>query len=455
METFYTAEGCIGSDVVTATITVGSFQRVLATTIDIAPIDIGTIESSQPSPSTIALKGFGSDSLPSTTRVTFTVKNKQGNPVSGQEVRFSILKNLAGIELTRSSGTSNSEGQVTAIAQGGTINTVFTVLAETDIVDDDGNVTETISTHSKPISVNTGLPNGKGFGVATDTFNPWGWNRINTEAGITVTAGDFHNGPVRNGTVVTFVTSGGQIQFAGSEVASCEITEGDCSVKWESGPPYPSTGGTVVMAHTKGEEAFVDVNGNSMYDIGESFTALAEPYLDTNQNSAYDAGEYFVDVNGNGVWNDVPATPKFRGASCSAAAIADGHCAELAYLFSSVPMVMSSASVTFDQTPAGTVDVSSNPQTIQVEMSDVNGNIPALGTSVAFSCLGDVEINGSRPDAVPNAYILGAGYNWSITITSPDDPADGDGSDGESDTCFMEVDTVDGGFSSFTINVVY
>lgn len=455
VSTTYTAEGCTGTDVITASVVVAGTEETAAGTVSIASIEVGTIESIQPEPSTIAIKGFGTDSLPSTTRVAFVVRNKQGNAVSNQEVRFSIPDDFSGIELTKTSGTTNSDGQVTAIAQGGTVNSVFRIVAETDVLNDSGDVTGTISTQSKPISVNTGLPNSSGFGVATTTFNPWAWDRINTEVDITVTASDFHNGPVPDGTVVSFVTSGGQIQSSGGEVSSCEIVEGDCSVKWESGPPYPSTGGTVVLAHVIGEDAFIDENGNSQYDVGESFTALPEPYLDANQNSAYDVGEFFLDKNQDGVWTDVAVGQSYRGASCSDAAVADGHCAEMAYLFATVPMIMSSAVVQFSPDPVPTVDVSSGPQTVFIEMMDINGNAPAIETGVSFSCLGDTEIKGSKPNAMPNVYILGAGFTWGVTLTSPDDPADGNNADGESDICFMDVDTVDGGYQNHRIDVIY
>lgn len=451
LETTYTASGCVGTDIITARVSVdGQVVGTASASLNIASLDVHTIDSNQPEPSTIAIKGFGTDTLPSSTKITFVVINKQGNAVANQDVRFSIPNGIGGIELTKTSGKTNSEGEVGAIAQGGTVNTVFRVKAETDIIDSSGNVTGTVFTESKPVTVNTGLPNQLGFGVATETFNPLAWNYINTEVGITVTASDFHNGPVPDGTAITFVTSGGQVQTEGRDIATCEILEGDCSIKWESGPPYPATGGTMIMAHVIGEESFIDENGNSLFDIGESYNGLPEPYLDANDDSTYDLGEYFVDVNQNGQWDT--ASGKYRGVSCSDDAIANGHCAEMAYLFDSVPMIMSSSSVQFIQTPAGTVDISSGSETISVEMMDENGNIPPVGTAVEFSCLGDVAIKGSKPDQVPNKYILGAGFTWSITFKSPDDPPDGNSSDGESDRCYMDVNE---GFTSWPITVVY
>ncbi len=464
LSTTYSAQGCL-SDVITATVTIDGETEVATGSITIAPIDVGVIEGQQPSPSTIALKGYGTDTVPSTTKVTFIVKNKQGDPVSGQEVSFSIPYNLAGIELTKVDGITNSDGSVTAVAQGGTINSVFVVRAETDVLDTDGSVLETIFTDSKPISVNSGRPNAAGFGMAIEenNFNPWSWNVFNVPVGFTVKASEYHNGPVPDGTVVSFVASGGQIQLSGSDIASCEMAAGDCSVVWESGPPFPVNGVAVVMAHTIGEEAFEDENGNSAYDIGEDFEALPEPFLDANQNGVYDADstprEYFVDLNGNGSWDDiepVPADRRYRGASCSDAARAQGHCAQMAYLFDTSRVVLSSAEVEFIPAVVPTVDVSNGSQTVSIEVTDVNGNIPPSGTSASVSCDGDVVSGTLKPqDSIPNLSLIGAGWTWSFTLESPDDPPDGDGADGEEDTCYLDVDRADGLVESLEIPVVY
>ena len=474
LSTTYSAQGCL-SDVITATVTIDGETEVATGSITIAPIDVGVIEGQQPSPSTIALKGYGTDTVPSTTKVTFIVKNKQGDPVSGQEVSFSIPYNLAGIELTKANGITNSDGSVTAVAQGGSINSVFVVRAETDVLDTDGSVLETIFTDSKPISVNSGRPNAAGFGMAIEenNFNPLAWYVFNTQVGFTVKASEYHNGPVPDGTVVSFVASGGQIQLSGSDIASCEMAAGDCSVQWESGPPFPDNGVAVVMAHTIGEEAFEDANGNSAYDIGEDFDSLPEPFLDANQNGFYDANsnprEYFVDLNSNGRWDDiepVPADRRYRGASCSDAAIAQGHCAQMAYLFDTSRVVMSSADIEFvgaiSPVPPEvyaslpTVDVSTGSQSVSIEVTDVNGNIPPSGTSASVSCEGDVVTGTLKPqDSIPNLSLIGAGWTWFFTLESPDDPPDGNGGDNEEDTCYLDVDRADGIVESLKIPVVY
>jgi hypothetical protein len=375
---------------------------------------------------------------------------------------------MPGIEQAFDERVTNSAGSVTALVQGGTINSVFIVRAETDVEDDDGTFIKTVYADSKPISVNSGRPNAEEFGVAIEeeNFNPWAWRRFNTEVGFTVKANNMFGNPVPDGTAISFVTNIGQIQLSGSDIATCETASGDCSVVWESGPSFPEddvalVGVAVVMAHTVGEDKFYDENGNGAYDLGESFESLPEPYIDANLNDVFDPDENtnsletFIDLNGNGEWDDVPAAPKYRGASCTEGARADGHCAEMAYLFDSQVVVMSAADIEFDPTVVPTVDVSGGVETVSIEVIDENGNIPPSGTSASVSCDGDVVAGELKPlDAVPNLGIVGAGWTWSFTLASPDDPADGDSTDGESDTCYLDVDKVNGLIESISIPVV-
>jgi hypothetical protein len=72
-----------------------------------------------------------------------------------------------------------------------------------------------------------------------------------------------------------------------------------------------------IIALARGEEGFVDTNGNGVYDgpnapalagtpfatSGEPFVDLPEPFVDSNDNGVRDPGEPFVDLNGNGAWD--------------------------------------------------------------------------------------------------------------------------------------------------------
>jgi hypothetical protein len=79
----------------------------------------------------------------------------------------------------------------------------------------------------------------------------------------------------------------------------------------------PRDGVVTIIAIADGEESFVDVNGNGVYDgpgsaalagtayqaKGEPFADLGEPFVDANDNGQWDPGEWFYDVNGNGKYD--------------------------------------------------------------------------------------------------------------------------------------------------------
>jgi len=65
----------------------------------------------------------------------------------------------------------------------------------------------------------------------------------------------------------------------------------------------PRDGLVTIIVLAKGEEGFVDLNGNGVWDPGEPFIDQGEPFVDANDNGVYDPGEYFVDLNGNGVYD--------------------------------------------------------------------------------------------------------------------------------------------------------
>ncbi len=65
----------------------------------------------------------------------------------------------------------------------------------------------------------------------------------------------------------------------------------------------PRDGLVTIIVLAKGEEGFIDLNGNGVWDAGEPFIDQGEPFIDANDNGVYDPGEYFVDLNGNGVYD--------------------------------------------------------------------------------------------------------------------------------------------------------
>ncbi len=496
VNTTYTANGCRGDDVITATLS--SSEQTAEVAVNVAEPELGSISSIVPEDTVLAIQGFSTDTLPSTGEVSFRVRDKSGEPISDKEVRFNLSGGTGGVNFSRDSDLSDSDGLVSVFVNSGTANTTFRVIAETDVFTEDGRETEQImQTSSTTLTVNTGMPIAGSFGTGVSLFNPYAWRFINQDVDVVVTASDYHGGPVANGNSVTFKTSGGQIQLKDGQVSSCTILEGDCGMLWESGPIYPEynvekfvdgeitvttkRGIAVIMAHTTGEESFIDENSNGLFDLGETYFSLSEAFHDVNLSNTRDSGEFFVDQNSNGQWDDITDEQKYRGASCSDEAREDGHCSQLAELFvnSSIIMATRESDLTFtarhlavvfkNETTSsieaidddgavsfiesinadayqlinedGTksilefndgdtlaVDISERTRTVEMTMKDLNGNVPAYGTELTrIECTHDIvaEIPGVElPSEIGNTRnpLESEDYpfTWGIELTSPD-----------------------------------
>jgi hypothetical protein len=319
----YTATGCSGSDLATATLVQGNAQSATVT-LDIASAGLNSIAFLAANPTLIALKGTGGEGRQESSIVDFQVLDTTGTPVQGADVAFSLSTELGGLSLTNDSATTNASGVATAIVLAGNVSTAVRVTA-TIVVDG-----QERSTVSDKLVVSTGLPDQNSLSLSVSTFNPGGGDIDGIITTLNVRMADKFNNPVPNGTAAFFTTEYGVIED------SCETTDGVCSVTWSSQQPrqpliynnfngqdYISTiskrtcarvnppamgvhcyvGGqgtaddstavgfgrilgrrSTVMVSTIGEESFVDANGNGLYDVGESHQDLGEAYLDNNES---------------------------------------------------------------------------------------------------------------------------------------------------------------------------
>jgi len=121
--------------------------------------------------------------------------------------------------------------------------------------------------------------------------------------------------PVKGGDQTTslgFATA--SINVAGYKLpADVAPLAGEYSLSYDSGcgtkVHNPRDGLATVMVAVQGEEAFVDLNGNGVYDPGEPFLDQGEPFVDENDDNVQtdddvqNVHEYFIDVNQNGKWD--------------------------------------------------------------------------------------------------------------------------------------------------------
>jgi hypothetical protein len=288
----YSATGCSGADVITATATVGGKTLTATGTVTVAPATVGSIQFISASPQKIGLQGTGGVGLPETSTVTFKVVDSTGGPVAGADVQFSLDTSVGGISFTPASATTGPDGRAQTVVKSGTVATTVRVSAQV--------VSTSISTQSSQLTVTTGLPVQNAFSLAVQCPNVEAYDYDGVINPVTVRLGDRYNNPVPDGTAVTFSAEGGHIQ--GSCTTTTTSTEsGVCSVNWSSSNPRPTDGRVTLFATAIGEESFVDVNGNGVFDDPDTFTDLPEAFRDDNENGVYNSGEQFYDFNQNSV----------------------------------------------------------------------------------------------------------------------------------------------------------
>ncbi len=318
---------------VTATATAGN--ATVSTTLDIAGVDVGSIEFVSALPNVIGVQGSGQTEQ---STITFLVKDLNGSIiVDGTNVNFGLDGPKGGEVLTASlCGTvvcaSTVNGLAKVTLQSGTVAGPVRVTATTTIT---GPPAATISTTSTGVSIGGGVPSATHFDLSGSILRLAGFTKLNLQSTITAFLADrFGNFNVLTGTSVTFFAEGGAIdtsqvtdntgiaavQFrtqapdpfdvpATTGIGLDTVSEYDNSaleLSWAGAIPCtsvtcnPRDGWSTLLATTIGEEAFTDANGNGLYDAGEPFVDLGEPFIDRNDNDVFDIGELFVDFDNNG-----------------------------------------------------------------------------------------------------------------------------------------------------------
>lgn len=344
-EVTYTAAGCSGQDVVTATSSVSSTNLQASGTLTVAAAAIGSLQFVSATPPTIGLKGTG---LAETSTVIFKVVDSTGGPRPGATVTFSLNTTVGGLSLAPSSAVSGADGAVQTVVSSGTVHTAVRVTASI--------ASPALSTQSSVLTVTTGLPASAAFSIAVGPPT-YGTNGLssppacpNVEAysidgvivPITVRLADRYNNPAPDGTAVAFNTDGGHVGGNCTTPSSpANSGDGTCSVNWTSANPRPvladdsppllANGRAQVLATAIGEESFTDVHGSGFYQPGDPFQNLGDPYRDDNENGQYDLGEYFLDYfhtgkyeAGSGTFIGITCTGTSAGSTCTTSTLAIG-----------------------------------------------------------------------------------------------------------------------------------
>ena len=384
-QTEYTAFGCSGDDVVTATL-IGN-AATATVTLTISPNQALSVIYDSATKTLVALGGQD------TSELTFKVLGAGGAPVIGEDVTFSIGSAPAGVTMLtgRDTDTTDTNGAVTTVIKSGTFQGTVSVIATHDASGLQGT--------SEDIVISTGVPDAAFFSLSSSAGNPAGaFNTDGVEVSFAIIASDqFGNNPV-DGTRISFVSP-----EAGNITNSCELIDGVCSVVWRSSATRPADLRVEIFAYTDDAENFVDSNGNAVFDAADaSWTDLPEPYADENENGTYDIGEYFVDLDLDGV-RDTTANGSWDGPCLSdvdASALCDGLDSTIisesrtivmstnsARLFNTGTFGAAGSTITLTQGSSGSrgglfiSDSNSNADTL-------GGNPMPVGTTISFGVEG-------------------------------------------------------------------
>lgn len=369
----YVAQGCSGSDNITASTTVNSQPTLSATgTITVQAAVLGAVTFVSASPASIGLKGTG---VQETSTLVFQVSDSSGGPVNGAAVTFSLSTSVGGLSLSTTTATSGADGKVQTVVKSGTVHTSVRVTASATL----GGVTQ--STQSNNLTVSTGIPTTNAFSVAPVCPNVEAWNTDGVVSPITVRLADRYNNPVPDGTSIALMAEGGKIDPQ-CNTKTTATESGVCTVNWTSQNPRPIDGRVTILATALGEDSFVDANANGFFDTGESYIDRGEPYEDDDESGSYQLGEPFLDFTGN-LTRDA-TYGSFKGITCTGITSSSTCTLVNASIGGQAVIVMSGsvATITGPATATGAPDAQIQ---LNYNVHDLHGNAMPSGTTIAVT----------------------------------------------------------------------
>lgn len=472
----YTANGCIGEDIIKARATYGGGVISATASLNVESDTVTSIFFTDASPNYITLKGSGGNE---SSVVRFQILGATGAAMKGVEVSFALNSTAGGLKLTRDSDVSGTDGYVSTTVQSGTSPSSVRVTATTDTG---------VSTQSNQLVVSTGLPVQKGINIAASDLYPIAWDYNNVESDITVNLADAFNNPVPNGTPVYFSANNGIIEPAchtgvllGDDGKESLGTSGTCTVTWRSsGKLYAEStvkfdedrgvfvcpngdiagngsdcrhGRLKVIATTIGNESFIDVNRNGLYDHGIDifYSAkdasgaraanckrvapisgaasrdvgcddLGSAYIDRNFDGVHSETEEVISIDNDGNGQYVPGNGIYNGSLCRKEDAKAGHCSRDSVLIRDdiTLIAVSNAQHPFTM-PDGRIPgqpkaaVRMQPggsKSISMMVADHNGNGLPRGTKFSVN-----SANGIEASITPDGEIGASNEGTMVTLT--------------------------------------
>ena len=292
-------------DTVSASITGSSISPTTVPVYLTVPT-VNSVTFVSATPSTIYLKGSG---YTESSTVVFEVVDTAGHPLPNQTVNLTLSTFAGGLTMDKlpaagvqppANGTaletkqSDANGLVSVIINSGTVPTPVRVIAWLSTAS--GNIT----TVSSNLAVVTGLPSQLHFSLAQLTTNIEGGDVDGTTNVYTVHASDRSGNPVPDGTSVVFWSEAGQIQ--GSATTTTANGTSAAVAQFVTTAPRPADGRVTVLAYAIGEESFIDLNGDNIYDNNEPFMDLGDVPKDMQFDGHWDpVNDEYVSLQDLGV----------------------------------------------------------------------------------------------------------------------------------------------------------
>jgi hypothetical protein len=318
----YTADGCTGSDEVVASSTLPTLVvKDASATLNILDANAQYITFEGASPDYITLKGTGNDEV---SQVTFKVLGSNNQPISGSLVTLKLNDTTGGVCIINGNAcseqitqNSNALGLVNALVQSGTIPTSVRVTATAA----SGVGNATVSAQSSRLMVSTGIPDQDSISLSASQYNIPKYVD-GYPVTLVVRLADAFNNPVPEGTAVNFTASHGSVARLNPDgTTSIEggcLTDNNssCRMLWRNTGARAADGKVRILATTSGNESFIDMNGNGLYDHGTDVFSIGSPDITAcaanapilsaagDVHSCDDLGEAYVDRNHNGEYDE-------------------------------------------------------------------------------------------------------------------------------------------------------
>ena len=288
--TFQSVASCGGNSVTLSASATGA--ATVFTTIVVTAAKAANIVFSAATPSLMYASSAASGAKISA--VKFQVLNSSAAGMPSQSVSMSLSNAAiaAGVRFSLSGSLSSAPQTVTTDTTGyasinvaaGTLPTTVSVTAT--LVSDN-----TVFASSLGLVVTTGAATQNAASLSASKLSIEAWNIDGVTTSLTMRVSDRLSNPVPDGTSVNFVASAGLI------TGSCVTANSACSVTYTSQGTRPANGRVAILAYLDGEESFIDLQGDNIWQPGETFYDVGKAYIDVNEDGNWVSGEQIIDTS--------------------------------------------------------------------------------------------------------------------------------------------------------------